>query len=242
MRFKMVLGCGLMVVLGLSCTSQQVGGFLDAALGPGALTEADVSAGLKEALVLGITKGADQAAAPDGFFTNPQIKIPFPEDIQNVEKKLRAIGLDGLVDRFILSLNRAAEDAAVHAKPIFIDAIKSMTIRDAWNILRGEQDAATEYLRRTTSDSLYTAFRPTVEESLSKVGATRRYGEVIERHNRIPFVKKVNPDLPDYATKKAIDGLFVLVEQEEARIREDPVARTTELLKRVFAAQDPARS
>lgn len=240
MRITPVVACSLVMFLGSSCSTQQLGNVWDAAFNPDTLTEADVSAGLMEALASGITKGADQASKTDGYLKNPLLRIPFPEDIQKVERTLRDIGLDSLVDRFVISLNRAAEDAAVKAKPIFLSAIKSMTFQDAWGILNGEQNAATKYLRRTTSDQLHAAFRPTIEQSLVKVNVTRYYGEIVESYNRIPLVKKVNPDLGDYATKKATDGLFTLIEQEERRIREDPVARTSELLRKVFAAQDPA--
>ena len=239
MRTKLLPTLALIVALACSCTTQQMNEFLGS-VSSGALTDADVSAGLKQALVKGISTGADQASQPDGYLKNPRIQIPFPEDIQRVEKALRGVGLDQVVDRFVVSLNRAAEDAAVQAKPIFIDAVKSLTFQDVWEILRGPDDAATQYLRRTTSDQLYTTFKPVIGESLVKVDATRYYGDVVDRYNRLPLVKKVNADLADYATNKAIDGLFVLIKQEEARIREDPVARTTELLRRVFAAQDPS--
>ena len=151
--------------------------------------------------------------------------------------EVRQIGLGGEVDKFILTLNRGAEDAAREAKPIFIDAIKSMTIQDAWSILRGEDDAATQYLRRTTGERLAEKFKPVIKASLDKVNATRYYSDIVTTYNRIPLVEKVNPDLDDYATNKAIDGLFVMIAKEEKRIREDPVARTTELLKKVFGAR-----
>jgi hypothetical protein len=238
MKMTKIVACSLFIVFGSACSTQQLGDVLGVALKSDTLSESDVSAGLREALVNGITKGSDQASRPDGYLKNPLIKIPFPENIQKVEKTLRKVGLDRLVDRFVVSLNRAAEDAAIKAKPIFLSAIKSMTFRDAWGILNGEQHAATEYLRRTTADQLYAAFKPAIEQSLAKVGATRHYGEVVESYNRIPLVKNVNPDLGDYATNRATDGLFKLIEQEEERIREDPLARTSELLRRVFAARD----
>jgi hypothetical protein len=143
-------------------------------------------------------------------------------------------GWAGQVDKFVLTLNRGAEDAAKEAKPIFIAAIKSMTIQDAWAILKGEENAATEYLKRTTSASLKEKFKPVIQSSLNKVNATKYYGEIITRYNQIPLVEKVNPNLDDYATDKAIEGLFVMIAKEEKNIRMDPVARTTELLKRVF--------
>lgn len=147
---------------------------------------------------------------------------------------MRDIGLGSEVDRFILTLNRGAEEAAKEAKPIFIQAIRSMTIDDAWAILKGEPDAATQYLRRTTSAQLREKFKPVIQNALNKVNATRYYSDLINRYNQIPFVDKINPNLDDYATDKAIDGLFLMIAKEEKLIREDPMARTTDLLKRVF--------
>jgi len=238
MKPKIALFCSLMAVLASSCTTQQMSDALGGVLASETLSIEEVASGLKEALANGAAKGALQAAREDGYMGNALIKIPFPEDIQKVDRTLRSMKLDSLVDRAVLSLNRAAEDAALKAKPIFLNAITSMTIQDAWAILRGQQDAATQYLRRTTSEQLCAAFRPSIEQSLDKVYATRYFGEVVDTYNRIPLVNKVNPDLADYATSKAIEGLFMLVKQEEARIRQDPVARTSDLLQRVFAAQD----
>lgn len=198
------------------------------------LTTAEVAEGLKEALVKGISTGSDLVSVTDGYFKNPQIKIPFPQDVKKVEDALRKIGLGGQVDKFVMTLNRGAEDAAKEAKPIFIAAIKSMTIQDAWSILKGEEDAATQYLKRTTSALLKEKFKPVIQSSLNKVDATKYYGEIVSRYNQIPLVEKVNPNLDDYATDRAIEGLFVMIAREEKNIRQDPVARTTEILKRVF--------
>lgn len=213
--------------------SKQIGGILE-----DDVTTEDVSKGLKEALVKGTTKGSEQASKQDGFFKNSRIKIPFPPEVQKVETRLRAMGMNSLVDDFVLSVNRAAEDAAIKAKPIFVNAITSMSISDAWNILTGEKNAATQYLKRTTSSQLYTSFNPVIEGSLKKVNATKYYSDVITTYNAIPLVEKVNPDLDDYVTNRAMDGLFTLIEDEERNIRENPIARTTELLKKVFAKQD----
>jgi hypothetical protein len=226
-------------VLTLSaCTTAQINqtiGEVNKALGSEQpLTTAEVGEGLKEALVNGISKGSDQVSQLDGYFKNPEIKIPFPPDVQKVEKTLRDIGLGSEVDKFIMTLNRGAEDAAKEAKPIFISAIKSMTIQDAWAILKGEDNAATEYLKKTTSAQLKEKFKPVIQASLNKVNATKYYSELVTRYNRIPLVEKVNPNLDDYATDKAIQGLFVMIAKEEKSIRKDPVARTTELLKKVF--------
>ncbi len=201
------------------------------------LTTAEVGEGLKEALINGISNGSDLASAVDGYFKNPRIKIPFPPDVKKVEDKLRQIGLGSEVDKFVMTLNRGAEDAAKEAKPIFINAIKQMTIQDAWGILRGSENAATEYLKRTTTAQLREKFQPVIANSLNKVNATKYYSDIVTQYNRIPLVEKVNPDLNDYATTKAMDGLFLLIADEEKKIRQDPVARTTELLKKVFGSQ-----
>jgi hypothetical protein len=200
----------------------------------GSITQDEAARGLKEALVQGISKGADQASQQDGFNLNKLIRIPFPPDAQRVANTLRSIGLGSQVDRFELSLNRGAEDAAKSAKPIFLAAIKSLTFQDVWGILTGQKDAATNYLRRTTTTQLTTAFKPIIQQSLDKVNATRYYTDLTTRYNRIPLVQPVNTDLNQYATDKAIGGLFTLIAQEEANIRENPVARGTELLRRVF--------
>ena len=230
----------LAVVLG-ACTSTQINqtlGDVSKTLGGSQpLTTAEVAEGLKEALIKGISNGSDIVSQLDGYFMNPEIKIPFPPDVKKVEDKLRQIGLGSEVDKFVMTLNRGAEDAAKEAKPIFITAIRSMTIQDAWAILKGEDDAATQYLKRTTSMQLKEKFKPVIQNSLNKVQATRYYSDIVTRYNQIPFVQKVNPDLDDYATDKAIDGLFIMIAKEEKNIRENPIARTTELLKKVFGAQ-----
>jgi Protein of unknown function (DUF4197) len=202
----------------------------------GALTNDDVVMGLKEALKVGINKGADSASKTNGFYLNPKIKIPFPPEVQRVETALRKVGLGGEVDKFVVSLNRGAEEAAKEAKPIFVNAILNMSFSDAWSILRGDKNAATMFLKRTTSAALVQAFMPVVEKALQKTQAAKYYTDLATTYNALPFTQKVNPDLKGYATQKAIDGLFILVEEEEARIRENPLARTSEILKRVFGA------
>jgi len=231
---------GIVFTLG-ACTSAQINQALSDANkaigGDKPLTTAEVSDGLKEALIKGISKGADLTSQLDGYFKNPEIKIPFPPDVKKVEDRLRQLGLGGEVDKFVLTLNRGAEDAAKEAKPIFIAAIKQMTIDDAWAILKGEPDAATQFLRRTTSAQLKEKFSPVIQASLNKVNATKYYTELVTRYNSIPLVQKVNPDLNDYATDLAMQGLFTMIAKEEKNIRQDPLARTTELLKRVFGSQ-----
>jgi hypothetical protein len=226
-----------------ACTSAQINqtlGDVNKTLGgsgTSAPTTAEVAEGLKEALIKGISTGSDLVSQVDGYFKNPEIKIPFPPDVKRVEDKLRQIGLGGEVDKFVMTLNRGAEDAAKEAKPIFITAIRSMTIQDAWAILRGENDAATQYLKRTTSAQLKEKFKPVIQNSLNKVNATKYYRDIVTRYNQVTPLQKVNPDLDDYATDKAIEGLFLMIAKEEKNIRENPVARTTDLLKKVFGAR-----
>jgi hypothetical protein len=198
------------------------------------LTTEEVGGGLKEALINGISKGADLVSLTDGYFKNSEIKIPFPPDVKKVEDKLRQLGFGKKVDDFVMTLNRGAEEAAKEAKPIFISAIKQVTIDDAWAILKGNPDAATQFLKRTTTAQLKEKFSPVVQSALDKVSATKYYGDVVNTYNKVPFIEKVNPDLNAYATDKAIEGLFVMVAKEEKNIRENPVARTTDLLKKVF--------
>jgi len=203
----------------------------------GQLSTAEVSAGLKEALEKGASKGSDIVSQVDGYYKNAEIKIPFPPEIKNVETRLRQVGMGSEVDKFVLALNRAAEDAAKEAKPVFVSAIKQITIQDAFAILQGEPDAATQYLKRTTSDQLVIKFKPIVQNSLNKVNATHYYQNLITSYNKIPLVKKLNPDLDAYATEKAMDGLFLMVAKEEKSIRQEPLARTSDLLRKVFGQQ-----
>lgn len=200
----------------------------------GGFTEEEAGKALKEALSNGAVKGSQLVSKTDGYFGNPKIKIPFPPDAKKVEDKLRSLGLNKECDEVILSLNRAAEDAGSAAKDIFIRAISDMSISDAINIVKGGDNAGTEYLKSKTRASLVEAFKPIIKTSLDKVGATKNWEFVITRYNKIPLVEKVNPDLVQYATEKAIDGLFVKVAEEELSIRKDPIARTSELLKKVF--------
>jgi hypothetical protein len=205
--------------------------------GSESLSSDEVAQGLKEALTKGVSKGSDLVSQVDGYFKNPEIKIPFPPEVKQVESRLRQIGLGDEVDRFVLTLNRGAEDAAKEAKPIFIEAVRGMTIQDAWAILKGEQDAATQYLKSSTSSLLKEKFKPIIQNSLSKVNATKYYGDLVNSYNKIPLVQKVNPDLDEYATDRAIEGLFIMIAKEEKNIRANPMARTSELLKKVFGAQ-----
>lgn len=201
------------------------------------LTTEEAAGGLKEALIQGTSKGVDVLSQVDGYLGNPEIKIPFPPEAEKVEKKLRSIGLNKQVDQAVESINRAAEKAAIEAKDIFVDAIKGLTITDALNIVKGEQNAATEFLKRETTASLTDKFNPIIDNSLQEVNATKYWGDVINAYNKVPFVQKVNPDLTAYVTEKAIDGLFVMIAKEELNIRQNPAARATELLKKVFGSK-----
>ncbi|MFD0765743.1 DUF4197 domain-containing protein [Mucilaginibacter lutimaris] len=201
-------------------------------------TNVEISNGLKQALEIGTGKSSDQLSAVNGFFGNAAVKILFPPEAQKVEKTLRSIGLGKLADNVILSLNRAAEDAAGKAKPIFVNAIKQMTLTDVTNILFGNKDAATQYFKRTTTMALAASFKPVIETSLNKVGATKYYTEAANAYNKVPLVSKVNPDISDYVTQRAIEGLFVEIAQEELNIRQNLGARTTPLLQKVFGYYD----
>ena len=201
-------------------------------------TTAEVVNGLKQALEVGIKNSADIASKLDGFYRNPQIAIPFPPDAQRVAGKLRQLGLGREVDRFIETLNRGAENAASKSVPIFVGAIRGMSIEDAWDILNGGDFAATRFLQEKTSTQLRIAFEPVVADALRQANATRYYADIVGTYNKIPLVKKVDADLDSYATSETIDGLFYLVGQEEAKIRKDPLKRTTELLRKVFGELD----
>ena len=198
------------------------------------LTEKDAADGIKEALVNSTGESVKLVSVINGYWGNPEIKIPFPPEAKEVESKLRALGMAEKVDEFNESMNRAAEKAATEAKPIFIAAIKSMTVKDAINIVKGPDNAATTYLKNTTSPELIAKFQPSIKTSLDNVNATRYWSDLITLYNKIPLVKKMNPNLTEYVTQKAIDGLFIMIAKEELKIRKDPMARTSALLKKVF--------
>lgn len=206
------------------------------------LSQAEISSGLKQALELGTNLSADRLSAKDGYFGNIAIKILFPQEAQKAERTLRSLGLNQMADNVILSINRAAEDAAQEAKPIFVSAIKQMSIADATQILLGkDNDAATQYFKRVTSEQLREKFKPIIQTSLDKVGATRHWSDAISRYNKIPLVSPINPDLEAYVTQKAIDGLFVEIAQEELKIRQNISSRNTDLLQKVFGFADKNR-
>ncbi len=232
---------GLLLISLSSCDIQSqnaIGGILKQIPIGGTPTTFEIGQGLKQALEIGTSKGADQLALKDGFFGNYAIKILFPTEAQKVENTLRSLGLNNLADNVILSLNRAAEDAAKEAKPIFLSAIKQMTITDATNILLGNEDSATAYFKRVTTAQLMERFRPVITSSLNKVGATKYWSDAAMAYNKIPLVKPVNTDLSAYVAQKAIDGLFIQVAQEELKIRGNINARSTTLLQKVFGYAD----
>jgi len=201
----------------------------------GVVTEGEAGQGIKEALAQGVTNAVLNLNKTDGFFGNQFYKLLMPPDAQKVVNTLNDLGMSKLVDKAVLAINRGAEDAVGYAKPIFVDAIKEMTIMDALNIVKGQKDAATQYFKEKTTQKLIAAFMPSVKSSLDKVSATKYYGDVINTYNNFPTTfKKVNPDLASYVVGKAVDALFDQVAQEEANIRANPLARTTDILKKVF--------
>lgn len=202
------------------------------------LSQTEISKGLKEALNNGITKQVSKLAEKDGFLKNEAVKILLPEELQIVDKKLRQLGMNKLADEGIELLNHAAEDAVKEATPIFVDAVKNMTFTDAKNILLSNENAATTYLQKNTATSLYGKFNLVIKNSFSKVGADKVWSEIIKKYNNLPFVKKVNPDLTDYTTNKAMEGVFKMIAVEEKEIRTKLPARTSSLLQKIFLLQD----
>lgn len=204
----------------------------------GTLGNADIAAGLKEALNNGITKEVSKLTATDGFYKNQAVKILLPAELQKVDKALRDIGMRSLADEGLKVLNRAAEDAVKEATPIFVSAVKNMTFTDAKNILMGSDNSATLYLQSSTTTALYGKFNPVVQRSLGKVGADKVWSNIITKYNALPLTNDVNPDLNDYVTNKALEGVFKMIAVEEKEIRTNLSARTSDILKKVFALQD----
>jgi len=204
-----------------------------------ALTNTEVIAGLREALNVGIDNSVKSTSVVDGFLKNSDIRLPFPPDAEKVKQKALDLGLDGQVEKFETTLNRAAEEATKEAAPIFVDAIKNMTVQDGFEILNGGNGAATKYLKEQTQDKLKSAFLPKVKDAISKVELTKYWNPLINKYNTAMTItggEKLNPDLDQFVTDKAIEGLFYMVEKEENKIRLDPVARITDLLSRVFGS------
>jgi hypothetical protein len=201
----------------------------------GGITEGEAGKGIKEALSQGLVKAVLQLNKPDGFFKDAIYKVLLPPDAKKVENTLRDLGFNKLVDNAILSINRGAEDAAGYAKPIFVDAIKNMTLQDAVGLVKNGDTSATHFFRTKTTEKLMVAFLPIIKASLDKVDATKYYGEMVTKYNNFPTTfKKINPDLPSFVTEKAVTALFDLVSKEELNIRQNIAARTSDILKKVF--------
>ncbi len=198
------------------------------------VTETEAAEGIKEALSQGLAGAVLRLNKEDGFFKDAFYKILIPEDARKIESTLRDLGLGSMVDKAILQINRGAEDAAGYAKPIFVNAIKNMSIQDAIGLVRNGDTSATHFFREKTTEQLIGAFTPVIRSSLEKVNATKYYGDMVNRYNSIPLVKKINPDLTGYVTMKATNALFDLVAKEEKNIRNNFAARTTEILRKVF--------
>ena len=200
------------------------------------ITNQDATAGLREALVKGSQVAVEALGKQDGFFGNGKVKIPLPESAQKVEKVMRQFGMGKQADELILTLNRAAEAAMPEAKVLLVDAVKKISVQDAKGILTGGQDSATQYFKRTSSDQLRAKFLPIVKKATEKVKLAQKYDEYAEKGVKFGLVKKEDANLDNYVTQKALDGLFVMVAEEEARIRQNPAEAATSILKKVFGA------
>ena len=235
----------LLALLLFSCSQQELQRTLESANevlngSQGSLTTSEVTAGLKEALVKGTDYAVDFSGVKDGFYKNPRLFIPFPEEAEKVKEIALKLGLDNQVNKFEETLNRAAEQAVQEAKPIFVNAITSMSVEDAFGLLKGGDNAATEYLRRKTSAELFSKFEPKVNDAVNQVELTKYWNPLANAYNtatQLTGGEKVDPDLTEYVTNRSIDGLFKLIADEEKQIREDPAARVTDLLKKVFGSE-----
>lgn len=202
------------------------------------LSQQDIGNGLKEALTKGINTQVQSLAQTNGFFNNEMVRILLPEELRVVDTRLRQMGLSSLADDGLRILNRAAEEAVKEGTPIFVDAVRQMTWQDARNILMGDARSATNYLEQTTRAALYQKFHPVIQQNFRKVGADKIWENIINQYNALPLVRKVNPNLTDYTTQKAMDGVFTMIAIEETNIRTHISARNTDLMRRVFAMQD----
>jgi len=201
------------------------------------LTNDEVVRGLKEALNVGTNNSTASASKVDGFYKNPLVFIPFPPEAAKIKSTVESLGMQKQVQDFEMSLNRAAEEAAKTAAPVFIDAIKAMSVQDGFTILKGADNAATDYLKNKTSADLTTKFTPIIRQAIQKVEVTKYWNPIITAYNKVPFVEKQNPDLEKYVTARALEGLFKLIAGEEKKIRTDPMARVSDILKRVFGGK-----
>lgn len=222
----------------LSCAElQQIADQLPQEGGYG-ISNNEIAGGLKQALNQGIDTQVSKLTEEGGFFENELVRILLPPELQKVDRTLRDIGLGALADEGLRVLNSAAEDAVKEATPIFVNAVQEITFSDARNILLGSDTAATQYLSGKTTSKLYSSFNPVIQKSLDEVGATEIWANIIERYNALPLTADVNTNLPDYVTQEALDGVFTMIAIEEQQIRNSLAARTTDLLRRVFALQD----
>jgi hypothetical protein len=220
----------------IGCNAAQIGEILQSGGGP--LDEPTVAAGLKEALRIGTERATDSTSRVDGFYGNALIRVAMPEQYRDVAGAMRRVGLGGTVDEFEVAMNRAAEKASGEAVDVFWSAITRMTIADAFGILNGGETAATDYFRNRTAAELRRRFQPIVTDKMKAVGLYRIHNDLIARYNQLPFDKPAAVDLDNYITSRAVDGIFTILAQEEMRIRENPAARTTDLLRRVFGSRD----
>ena len=234
---KKIMSLFLIITLSSCAELQQVVNNLPQGGGFG-ITNVEIASALREALDKGIDKQVSKLTLKDGFYRNQLVKILLPEELQKVDKALRDIGLSSLADEGLKMMNRAAEDAVKEATPIFVNAVKQITFNDAKNILLGSDNAATQYLQQRTKVELYQKFSPVIKNSFSKVGADQIWSNIINKYNSIPFTNDVNPDLTDYVTGEALEGVYTMISVEEKEIRTKVSARTTDLLRRVFALQD----
>jgi len=232
-----LITCGLLMIGLLSGKAQNLNNLFNtvkSTVNKKSLSNEDVTKGLKEALKVGTNNSVAISSKIDGFYKNSKIKIPFPSEATEMETKLRSIGMGSEVDKFVETLNRGAEEATKTASTVFVDAITKLTISDGMKILKGTDNAATTYLKDNTTTQLKTNFKPIVHNALTKVEVTKYWTPLATAYNKIPFVTKINPDLDTYVTEKAITGLFILIADEEYKIRKDPAARISNILKKVF--------
>jgi Protein of unknown function (DUF4197) len=235
MKIRVFIVCMMVMLIAVPASAQLDRIFKGLGIGQkGDLSDVKIGSGLKEALKIGTENAVGLTGKMDGYFLNQAIKILMPEKLRTVEKGMRAVGYGSQIDEFVLSMNRAAERAAPAAKDIFWDAIGEMTFEDVRKIWSGNETAATDYFKGKTTDKLTAAFRPVVDKAMNEVGVTRQYNELMDRFHAIPFVKKETFDLDSYVVTKALDGLFHVVGEEERKIRTNPQARVTDLLKEVF--------
>ncbi len=242
MKARIVLLMGMCLALaGHAVYAQQIGdvlkGLQKGVGGGSAASETEIVNGLKEALQIGTGNAVQIVSKVDGYYKNPKIRIPLPDTVQKTEKILRVAGYGSKVDEFELSMNRAAERAAPEAKTLFMDAIKQMTFTDAKKILNGREDEATLYFKDKTSPRLREVSKPIVRKAMGEVGVTKSYQDLEQSARSVPFAGAFSFDLDQYVTDKALDGLFLMLAEEEKKIRQDPVARTTDLLKKVFGSR-----